>query len=197
MPPINFLILIGPVIYASVWHVNQHLLMMIFLIIDFLLCRSVLWLQTRKFFFSLWWTARMIISGTWISFQWHFGTLQATYSSPPTAPRQTSRPVPATHPPPPPPPLHSSYILSIRCVTSYTPLTCKSQHDELLSLSSLCKVMVLILLAFWHLIVTLKICSSSRIGWGDRGSTVVKVLCYKSEGCWFDPSWCRWKFSLT
>jgi len=23
---------------------------------------------------------------------------------------------------------------------------------------------------------------------GDRGSTVVKVLCYKSEGHWFDPS---------
>jgi len=23
---------------------------------------------------------------------------------------------------------------------------------------------------------------------GDRGSTVVKVLCYKSEGCWFDPA---------
>jgi len=23
----------------------------------------------------------------------------------------------------------------------------------------------------------------------DRGSTVVKVLCYKSEGRWFDPSW--------
>ena len=23
---------------------------------------------------------------------------------------------------------------------------------------------------------------------GDRGSTAVKVLCYKSEGCWFDPS---------
>ena len=31
----------------------------------------------------------------------------------------------------------------------------------------------------------------------DRGSTVVKVLCYKSEGCWFDPSWCYWNFSLT
>ena len=29
------------------------------------------------------------------------------------------------------------------------------------------------------------------------GSTVVKVLCYKSEGRWFDPSWCHWKFSLT
>jgi len=26
---------------------------------------------------------------------------------------------------------------------------------------------------------------------GDRGSTVVKVLCYKSEDRWFDPSWCH------
>jgi len=31
----------------------------------------------------------------------------------------------------------------------------------------------------------------------DRRSTVVKVLCYNSEGRWFDPSWCNWKFSLT
>ena len=22
---------------------------------------------------------------------------------------------------------------------------------------------------------------------------MVKVLCYKSEGRWFDPSWCHWK----
>ena len=29
---------------------------------------------------------------------------------------------------------------------------------------------------------------------GDRGSTVVKVLCYKSEGRWFDPSLCHWIF---
>jgi len=29
---------------------------------------------------------------------------------------------------------------------------------------------------------------------GDRGSTVVKVLCYKSEGRWFDPTWCQWIF---
>jgi hypothetical protein len=28
----------------------------------------------------------------------------------------------------------------------------------------------------------------------DRGITVIKVLCYKSEGRWFDPSWCRWIF---
>ena len=27
--------------------------------------------------------------------------------------------------------------------------------------------------------------------YGDRGGTVVKVLCYKSEGRWFDPSWCH------
>ena len=26
---------------------------------------------------------------------------------------------------------------------------------------------------------------------GERGSTVVKVLYYKSEGRWFDPSWCQ------
>ena len=28
----------------------------------------------------------------------------------------------------------------------------------------------------------------------DRGSTVVKALCYKLVGRWFDPSWCQWIF---
>ena len=32
---------------------------------------------------------------------------------------------------------------------------------------------------------------------GDRGGTMVKVLCYKSEGRYFDPIWCHWNFSLT
>ena len=32
---------------------------------------------------------------------------------------------------------------------------------------------------------------------GGRGGTVVKVLCYKSEGRWFDPRWFHWNFSLT
>ena len=32
---------------------------------------------------------------------------------------------------------------------------------------------------------------------GDPCGTVVKALCYKSEGHWFDPSWCHWNFSLT
>ena len=26
---------------------------------------------------------------------------------------------------------------------------------------------------------------------------MVKVLCYKSEGRWFDPSWRPWNFTLT
>ena len=32
---------------------------------------------------------------------------------------------------------------------------------------------------------------------GDRGGTVVKVLCYRLEGRWFDPRWCHWNFLLT
>jgi hypothetical protein len=30
----------------------------------------------------------------------------------------------------------------------------------------------------------------------DRGGTVVKALCYKSECRWLDPRWCHWNFSL-
>jgi len=29
---------------------------------------------------------------------------------------------------------------------------------------------------------------------GDRGSTVGKIVYYKSVGRWFDPSWCQWIF---
>ena len=32
---------------------------------------------------------------------------------------------------------------------------------------------------------------------GDRSGKVVKVLCYKSEGRWFDVRWCHWNFSPT
>jgi len=31
----------------------------------------------------------------------------------------------------------------------------------------------------------------------NRGSTVVKALCYKSESHWFDSRWCHWNISLT
>ena len=30
---------------------------------------------------------------------------------------------------------------------------------------------------------------STDATYGDRGSTVVKVLCYNSEGRWLDSSW--------
>jgi len=30
----------------------------------------------------------------------------------------------------------------------------------------------------------------------SHSGTAVTVLCYKSEGRWFDPSWCHWNFSL-
>jgi len=30
----------------------------------------------------------------------------------------------------------------------------------------------------------------------DSSSTVVKELCFKSEGRWFYPSWCYWNFSM-
>jgi len=30
--------------------------------------------------------------------------------------------------------------------------------------------------------------------YGDSGSTVIKVLYYKSEVRWFDPSWCQYIF---
>jgi hypothetical protein len=34
-----------------------------------------------------------------------------------------------------------------------------------------------------------------NLGTAD-GGTVVKVLCYKSEGRWFDFRWCHWNFSV-
>jgi len=34
------------------------------------------------------------------------------------------------------------------------------------------------------------------MGGGGRGGAVFKVLCYKSEGRSFDPSWGHWNFSL-
>ena len=50
-----------------------------------------------------------------------------------------------------------------------------------------------------HFVLYKSITFPTRIanGTGDRGGTVVKVLCYKPEGRWFDPRWCHWNFSLT
>ena len=41
---------------------------------------------------------------------------------------------------------------------------------------------------------TIQTCNETDLPFEDHGSTVVKVLCYKSEGHWFDPSWCHWNF---
>ena len=46
------------------------------------------------------------------------------------------------------------------------------------------------------IVVRHRLCQLYTYLHGDRGSTVVKVLCYKSKGRWFDPSWCHWNFSL-
>ena len=46
-------------------------------------------------------------------------------------------------------------------------------------------------------VVTCKTLNEVRKRMGDCGSTVVKTLCYKSEGRWFDSRWCHWNFSLT
>jgi hypothetical protein len=42
----------------------------------------------------------------------------------------------------------------------------------------------------------LVILRKSNKNWGNRGSKVVKVLHYKSEGRWFDPRWCHWHKSF-
>ena len=47
----------------------------------------------------------------------------------------------------------------------------------------------------WSTVFFIKTCIGFYMG--DRGGTVVKVLCYKSEGRWFDSRWCHWNFSLT
>ena len=49
---------------------------------------------------------------------------------------------------------------------------------------------------FSHPYTTGKIIVLYILVFGDRCGTVVKVLCYKSEGRWFDPRWCHWNFSF-
>jgi hypothetical protein len=46
-----------------------------------------------------------------------------------------------------------------------------------------------------HLILS-EMHDTAMVGTAD-GGTVVKVLCYKSEGHWFDSRWCYWNFLLT
>ena len=47
------------------------------------------------------------------------------------------------------------------------------------------------------LIVAIRDFAKPPIYPGGRGGTVIKVLCYKSEGRWFDPRRFHCNFSLT
>ena len=66
------------------------------------------------------------------------------------------------------------------------------QYTLIPEVSDLDLVMGTLVIPNQVLVIFLKV----KVQFGDRGSTVVKVLCYKSEGRWFDPSWCNWNFSL-
>jgi hypothetical protein len=53
---------------------------------------------------------------------------------------------------------------------------------------------------YWQFFAPLLLCHFRILNlqnWTADGGTVVKVLCYKSEGRWFDSRWCHWNFSLT
>jgi len=62
-------------------------------------------------------------------------------------------------------------------------------------LTRLWDVKVVVNLAFVLPGVTIN--SDSYVGSRGRGSAVVMVQRYKSEGRWFDSRWCHWNFSLT
>ena len=50
---------------------------------------------------------------------------------------------------------------------------------------------IYILEIWFSLVITIPKILHIHLNLGDGGGTVVKVLCYKSEGRWFDPSWCQ------
>jgi hypothetical protein len=53
------------------------------------------------------------------------------------------------------------------------------------------------ILHYSYVLLTLLRIPQSSYRTGYRGGTVVKVLCNKSEGRWFDFRWCHWNFTLT
>ena len=131
-----------------------------FFITEFLSCRNVLWIPTAKIYFLLWKTARIIICGTWIWFQWNSGAIQATYHQQQRlgrlqSPFQLHSSPPLSHP--------TSFLSDVRRRTPHRHVSHSMTNCSAWVYS--CKMMMLILLAFWDLILTLKISSSSRIVW--------------------------------
>ena len=74
----------------------------------------------------------------------------------------------------------------------------RSEREGLGEFSDLLFVYVFIYLFLSYLSLFKRLLPAFRVDTmynvADRGSTVVKELCYKSEGQWFDPSWCQWIF---
>ena len=64
---------------------------------------------------------------------------------------------------------------------------------------------IIFFMSFSYLLFCLQLCSINKLNKisyssnsiGGRGGTVVKVLCYKSAGCWFDSRWYQCNVSLT
>ena len=64
--------------------------------------------------------------------------------------------------------------------------------------SGVCHYLFISFHPYSHIVILgllIKIITGSKTG--DRVGMVVKVLCYKSEGRWFDSRWCHWNFSVT
>jgi len=88
--------------------------------------------------------------------------------------------------------LLTSNIYSHRptCFGSSEPISERFVHKEILI--STCKTY-----KFKTLCEVIAICKYIILLLGDRGGTLLKVLCYKSKGRWVDPGWGHWNFSLT
>jgi len=70
------------------------------------------------------------------------------------------------------------------------------KHVKSVTCSKILSFITIFTLCLWfpHIVIDY-VCVLDTVG--DRGGTVFKVLRYKSECRWLDPSWCHWNFSLT
>ena len=67
--------------------------------------------------------------------------------------------------------------------------------EDVIAIKRVCYALLLLLLFYLYVCVDLVHVSmyiNQMYITFNRGSTVVKMLCYKSEGRRFDPSWCQW-----
>jgi len=60
-----------------------------------------------------------------------------------------------------------------------------------------CTLPFCLMMALYKCAETCSVINFNMFYVGDRGNTVVKVLCYNLECRWFDSTLCHWNFSLT